>query len=180
MTDATTSSGSARLVDAIADRYVEECAAVDPVSATFFGIAGHEAELTDLSWEGFERHDEITRRAYAAMQQATPADAREEAARSSFLERMAVEIDQAEALSPQTRINVISSELHNIRGAFDLMAKASPDDWSNISARLAAIPDTLSDYRDTVRRGADQGRVSAKRQIAELAAQVRSWTGPVG
>jgi uncharacterized protein (DUF885 family) len=176
--DAT--EASQRPVDAIAEGYVAEYAAADPVAATYVGIAGYDAELTDLSWDGFEQRHELTRRARAAMEAATPADVRERAAMSSFLERADVELDQGEALSPQTRINVISSELHNIRGAFDLMAKSSPDDWANISARLSAIPAALSAYRETALRGADAGRISAKRQIAEAAAQVRSWTGQVG
>ena len=34
-------------VDEIADQYVERFATLDPISATFAGIAGHEAEMTD-------------------------------------------------------------------------------------------------------------------------------------
>jgi uncharacterized protein (DUF885 family) len=109
-----------------------------------------------------------------------PTDEREQAAKSSFLERLAVEIDQAEARSPQSRVSVITSELHSIRGAFDLMPKSTPEDWANIASRLAAIPTALDQYRATLLACADAGYVSAKRQIAEVAAQVRSWTGQVG
>src|SRR6478672_10100031 len=110
-----------RQVDEIANRYVEDYADVDPVLATHLGISGHDGELTDLSWEGFERRAELTRSAFAAMRSVEPADARDAAARSSFLERLGVQIDQIEALRPQTTINNLSSELHDIRGAFDLM-----------------------------------------------------------
>ncbi|MDX6308926.1 MAG: hypothetical protein QOI06_1972 [Nocardioidaceae bacterium] len=170
----------ARPVDDVAEHYVSDYAAADPVVATFLGIPGFDHALTDLSTAGYEQRDELTRRAFAEMQQVEPSDDREKAARSSFLERLAVEIEQAEARAPQTRISVISSELHNIRGSFDLMPKANPDDWSNISSRLAAIPAALSDYRATLLRGAEDGYVSARRQIAEVAAQVRAWTGEIG
>ena len=33
----------------IADQYVEQFAALDPVEATDYGIAGHESEMTDFS-----------------------------------------------------------------------------------------------------------------------------------
>jgi uncharacterized protein (DUF885 family) len=170
----------ARQVDAIADAYVADYAAADPVVASYLGIPGYDDKLTDLSVAGYEQRDELTRRAFAAMQQAEASDAREQAAKSSFLERLAVEIDQAEARAPQTRVSVISSELHSIRGSFDLMSKTNADDWSNISTRLGAVPHALADYRETLLHGADDGYVSAKRQIAEVAAQVRAWTGQVG
>ncbi len=169
-----------REVDAIAEQYVADYAAADPVVASYLGIPGYDDRLTDLSAEGYDHRDELTRHAFTAMQGVEPTDAREQAARSSFLERLAVEIDQSEARSPQTRISVISSELHSIRGSFDLMAKSSPEDWSNISARLAAVPAALAAYRRTLLAGADDGYISAKRQIAEVAAQVRAWTGQVG
>ncbi|MEJ7629916.1 MAG: DUF885 domain-containing protein [Nocardioidaceae bacterium] len=169
-----------RPVDAIAERYVADYAAADPVDATYLGIPGYDHTLTDLSSEGYDARDELTRSAHASMQQAEPSDAREQAAKSSFLERLAVEIDQADARAPQTRISVVVSELHSIRGSFDLLPKATPDDWSNITARLGAIPSALTDYRRTLLHGADEGYISAKRQIAEVAAQVRAWTGQVG
>ena len=170
----------ARHVDAVAEQYVADYAAADPVVASFLGIPGYDDRLTDLTIEGYEQRDELTRRAFAAMQNVEPSDDRERAAKSSFLERLAVEIDQADARAPQSRVSVISSELHSIRGSFDLMAKSTPDDWSNIATRLAAVPAALSDYRRTLLHCADDGYVSAKRQIAEVAAQVRAWTGQVG
>src|SRR4051794_4369801 len=178
MTEPNTSPSSQ--VDAIADRYVADYAAADPVTATFLGIAGYDDQLTDLTSDGYDQRDALTRRARAAMAEVEASDDHEQAAKSSFLERLAVEIDQAEARAPQTRVSVISSELHSIRGAFDLMAKATPDDWANISTRLGAIPNALADYRETLLQGAADGYVSAKRQIAEVAAQVRAWTGEVG
>jgi uncharacterized protein (DUF885 family) len=169
-----------RQVDNIAERYVADYAAADPVVASYLGIPGYDDRLTDLSVDGYAARDELTRHAHAAMQEAEATDAREQAAKSSFLERLAVEIDQADARAPQSRISVISSELHSIRGSFDLMPKSTADDWSNISARLRAVPEALSDYRRTLVHEADDGYVSAKRQIAEVAAQVRAWTGQVG
>ena len=36
-------------IDDIADRYVEQWAPLDPIGATFVGVAGHDDTLTDLS-----------------------------------------------------------------------------------------------------------------------------------
>ena len=41
-------------VDELADRYVERLGELDPVIATFEGITGHDAEMTDYSPDGIE------------------------------------------------------------------------------------------------------------------------------
>ena len=42
-----------RLVDVRTDQFVEDLAALDPLTATFAGIAGHDDVLPDLSPDGF-------------------------------------------------------------------------------------------------------------------------------
>jgi uncharacterized protein (DUF885 family) len=180
MTPPDSTAGAARPVDAVADQFVADYAALDPVSATYLGIAGSDSRLSDLTLDGYAEREQLARRAHTAMQQAEPSDDRERAAKSSFLERLSVEIDQADAHSPQSQVSVIVSELHSIRGSFDLMPKSTVEDWTNVSGRLSAIPTALAQYRETLLHEAHEGHVSAKRQIAEVAAQVRAWTGQVG
>ena len=43
-----------RPVDARTDQYVEEVVALDPLTATFAGIAGHDDKLPDLTPAGFD------------------------------------------------------------------------------------------------------------------------------
>ena len=68
---------STRPVDAIADAYVEDYAALDPITATYLGVAGHEDRLTDLSPDGCAAREALTRDALAAARAATPVDERE-------------------------------------------------------------------------------------------------------
>ena len=81
---------------------------------------------------------------------------------------------------PQSQVSVISSGLHAVRSVFDLMPTEGEEAWSNIGARLAAIPATLDGYRATLTQAADEGHVAAKRQLTSVAEQVRSWTGQEG
>jgi len=171
---------AAREADAIAEQYVADVAAADPVLATFAGIAGHEAELPDYTPDGYAARTELLRRARAAMASATPSDDRERAARSSFLERADVGLAQDDAHTAQSRISVVESAAHEIRGAFDLMATETEEDWSAISARLGAVPQALADYRATLLEEAGHGHVSARRQMLEAAKQINSWTGRSG
>ena len=63
---------TSRPVDALADSYVEEYAALDPIAATSAGIAGHDDRLPDLSPDGFAARDDLARRALAEMTDAAP------------------------------------------------------------------------------------------------------------
>jgi uncharacterized protein (DUF885 family) len=170
----------AREADELAEQFVVDMAAADPILATFAGIAGHEDQLPDLTPDGYAAREELLRRAAAAMQRTSPSDDRERVARSSFLERAETELALSGAHQPQSRINVIDSAVHGIRGVFDLMATETPDDWAAISARMGAVPQALADYRATLLHEADHGHVSPRRQMVEAAGQIRGWTGRAG
>ncbi len=184
MTTATTSDplGAAgdRSVDAICDRFVEDLARLDPLEATYAGVSGHDHELPDLSPDGFAAREDLRRRALAAATAATPSDAREQVARDAFVERLGLRIELADAGFDRSEFSVISSSLHSLRETFDLMPTEGEQAWSDIDARLAAIPATLDGYRTTLLEEARRGHRSASRQYAEVAGQVRGWTGQDG
>ncbi len=175
-----TDSQPVRPVDAIAEAFVEDYAALDPLAATYFGIPGYDDQLTDLTPEGFQARRDLSARALAEVEAARPVDARESAAKDAFIERQTVILDQYDAGTPESQVSVITSELHSVRGTFDLMGTTSEEDWRLVDARLAGIPAALDGYRATLSRAADRGRVSAKRQVGLLAGQVRAWTGQEG
>ena len=169
-----------RPVDAIADAYVDDYAAADPLTATMAGVPGHEHELTDLSPDGFAARESLIRSALSAAGAASPTDEREQVAKDAFLERLGLELERHAALVPQAQVSVISSSLHDIRETFDLMDTDTAQAWEAIDARLAAVPHTLAGYRETLLGAADAGEVSAARQLHQVADQVRHWTGQQG
>jgi uncharacterized protein (DUF885 family) len=169
-----------RLVDAVADQYVEDYAGLDPLAATYFGIAGHDDRLTDLSPDGFEARRDLRARALRDMRATEPTDAREAAAKASFVERQSVALEQYAVGTPQSQVSIVTSQLHRIRSVFDLMDTEGEASWADVDARLAKIPAALDGYRSTLTQAADAGHVSAKRQIGLLAEQIRAWTGQEG
>ncbi|MGZ4438460.1 MAG: DUF885 domain-containing protein [Nocardioides sp.] len=169
-----------RPVDAIANRYVEDYAALDPIMATYLGIAGHEDTLTDFSPDGLAAREALTKKALADATAATPVDEREQVAKDAFLERLGLEAEMYDAGVPHSQVSVIVSPLHEIRSVFDLMDTEGEESWSHVDARLAAIPAALDGARTTLSEAAAAGNVSARRQILEVASQVRSWTGQEG
>ncbi|MBM7519251.1 DUF885 domain-containing protein [Nocardioides nitrophenolicus] len=169
-----------RLVDARTDRFVEDLAALDPLTATYAGIPGHDGELPDLSPDGFAASEELHRRALAEVAALPAADEREEVAKAAFLERVGLTVERADAGVERSEFSVISSAIHAVREVFDLMPTDTAEQWDAIGSRLAAVPAALAGYRTTLLEETAAGRVSARRQYAEVAAQVRGWTGQEG
>ena len=101
-------------------------------------------------------------------------------ARDAFLERIGLTVETADAGHDRCDLSVISSCAHALRQTFDLMGTDSEEDWHDIGTRLAGVPAALDDYRTTLAQEAGLGRVVAKRQYAEIAGQVRRWTGQEG
>lgn len=164
-----------RPVDDLASAYVDDVAALDPITATAVGIAGHDHELPDLSPDGHAAREALARSAYAAVAAAAPTDEREQVAQDAFLERTGLELATIDAGLARHELSVISGWSHAIRESFDLLPTESEDDWENIASRLVAIPQALADYRSTLLEEAGRGRVVARRQYAEHAAQVAGW-----
>jgi uncharacterized protein (DUF885 family) len=167
-------------VDEIADRFVEDWAALSPLTATYAGIPGHESELPDLSPDGYAQRELLMRQALSAVQFADAVDERGRAAQASFVERLTVSLERYAAKTPQSLVSVIDSELHHLRSAFDLMSTEGESAWTAIDARLSGLPAALSEYRSTLSECADDGHVSARRQLAAVADQIRMWTGEKG
>lgn len=169
-----------RRVDARTDQFVEDIAVLDPLTATYAGIPGHDHELPDLSPDGFSASEELHRRALADVTALEASDAREQVAKDAFLERVGLTVERADARVDRSEVSVISSGIHAIREIFDLMPTETSDDWDMIGQRLEAVPAALDGYRATLLEEAGAGRLSARRQYAEVASQVRGWTGQEG
>jgi hypothetical protein len=56
----------------IADRYVDQIAALEPLAATSMGIPGHEREMPDLSPAGPARVAELNRKSQPSSQKQQP------------------------------------------------------------------------------------------------------------
>ena len=77
-------------------------------------------------------------------------------------------------------MSVLWSPLHEIRGVFDLMPTEGEEAVAAIASRLAGVPAALEGLRVTLSDEARKGNVVAARQYAEVAEQVRRWTGQSG
>lgn len=163
-------------IDDIANKYVEDWAPLDPIGATYLGISGYDHLLTDLSPDGFGARADLDRRTLAALDATTPVDERERVAREAMQERISLQTAQYDSGATVSQLSVIESGLHAMRGIFDLMPLEGEEAASNIAARMAAIPASLSVYQRTLAGEAAAGNISARHQMVEVAKQCDAWT----
>jgi len=167
-------------IDDIANRYVDEWAALNPAGATYVGIPGYDDQLDDLSPEGFAAQAELTRRTLRELNATEPTSESERVAKEAMLERLGLELERYEAGETTSEINVIASALHGLRQVFDLMPTEGEEAMRNIASRLNQFPRALEQYRTTLLESARAGHVSAQAQILEVARQCEVWTDPDG
>ena len=177
MTDATTPNSP---IDQVSDRYLEAYIELQPTQATYMGIEGHDHQLPDYSPAGFEALIELNRRAVAEADAIQPGTPREDVAKDAFLERLGLELETYEAGVPQYQLNAIACVPAEIRQVFDLMPTATESDWETIAIRLNQVGTALDGFRDSLTEQAARGRVSALRQVNDLAGRIASWTGADG
>lgn len=170
-------SGPDSPVDRIADRFVEDYSALDPLAATIFGIAGHDEEMTDYTPDGFAARAELARRAVADLGAARIGADRERLARDAMTERLGVELELYDSGALSANLNTVASPLQELRMVFDLMPTDTEADWSAISARLAKFPAALDGYAVGLAHDAADGRVSAQRQVRTCAEICARWIG---
>ncbi|MCP2252227.1 Uncharacterized conserved protein, DUF885 familyt [Prauserella aidingensis] len=164
----------------IANQYVDDYAAADPIGATAMGIVGFDDQLTDYSPEGHANRAALTRRALRDMEAAEPADEAERVAKAVFTERGRVGVDTHEAGLDLADLNVIASPVQDIRQVFDLMPQETPEQWETVAKRMAGVPDALDGVRASLLASADAGRVPAIRQVSKVAEQAETWAGMSG
>lgn len=162
----------------LADRYVDELAALHPLGATYLGIPGYDHLLTDLSPDGYAALAELAGRTRAELAAAVPGTEPERVAQEAMIERLELELARYDAGVATSEVNVLTSGLHHTRMAFDLMPLAGEEAAGNVAARLAAVPEALRRYRTTLLEAAARGHVSPRHQLLEVARQCDIWADP--
>lgn len=161
----------------IADRYVDEIAALEPILATGMGVPGHEREMTDLSPAGPAQVADLNIRTTEELATAPVEGEPDRIAREVMLERLGVQLALYRAKEFMRALRIIASPLQGVRQVFDLMPKANEEDWSNIAARLALVPSSLAGYRETLSEGLRNELYASKRQATEGAEQAEVFAG---
>jgi uncharacterized protein (DUF885 family) len=161
----------------LSERYVERAAALDPVAATFEGLSGHDAELTDYSPDGIAERLAHDQRTLAELDRIPLDGDGERVAAEVMRDHLEIGIDLEEAGEGLRALRVIGSPVSSVRMCFDLMPKATEGDWDSIAARVAVVPQALSSFEAALAAGVAGGVVAAERQALACARQADTWGG---
>ncbi len=156
----------ATAVDAVAERYLETFAALDPCAATEMGIVGFDDDITDYSPDGVEARADSARATLRELNGVAADDDVDAVTLAAMRERLGIQVELHDAGLDVGELNVIASPLQSMRDVFDLMATDTDDDWRAIGLRMSRVPDRVAGYAASLRAAVAAGHPPAVRQVA--------------
>lgn len=167
-------------IDAVADEWVDTIAVLAPTLGTYIGRDEVNDRFGDLSPQGHEEIAAATRGTLDRLSALEPVDAIDEVTKTDLSAELRLDLELHDAKWHLRDLNVIASAAQDVRSAFDLMPTATVQDWDVIATRLAAVPDALRGYVETLRTGIAEGVTPARRQVVEVATQIDRYTADDG
>ncbi|HEY1705368.1 MAG TPA: DUF885 domain-containing protein [Trebonia sp.] len=159
----------------LADDYLTQQAALDPVGAGMRGLSGVFGAATDYSPDGYEAQAELIARTLTALSALPVAGEADRIAALLLRERLSSAAAWHEAGEPLRELRTPIGRIAALRDSVDLLPRSSEEDWRNIGARLAAIPAMFGSWRDSLAEGLRRGLPAARRQALGAAGQAETY-----
>ncbi|MFI6376774.1 DUF885 domain-containing protein [Streptomyces sp. NPDC050546] len=168
----------------VADAYVDELVALDPITGTFLGVKESSSRLPDTSPAGQEASAELARRTLALLNEAErlPGAESEIERRCGRLlrERLNAELAVHEAEESLRSVSNLSSVAHAVRQVFTVTPAQTEEDWTAIAERLRAVPAALEGYRESLALGLERKLYAGPRATATFVEQLGEWADADG
>ncbi len=159
---------------ALASEIVDRAAALDPIAATYYGVAGHDAEWPDLSPAGAAARLAFFRDSQAAIGALpTAQDQWERLAVESTRHYAAEAIEYHESGDWLIDLDSMASYAQDTVDVFEHMDKSTPAAWDAVCTRLETMGDVIAGYRARLQHGIDESKTVAKRQVLAVIDQRR-------
>ncbi|MDL2078086.1 DUF885 domain-containing protein [Streptomyces sp. GXMU-J15] len=163
----------------IADAYVDELIALDPVTGTYLGNKESSSRLPDLSPAGQEALADLARATLARLDEAERqpgADSESERRCARLLrERLTAELAVHEADEGLRAVGNLGTPAHSVREVFTLTPAETDEDWAAIAERLRAVPGALAGYRESLALGLERKLYAGPRPTAVFLEQLGEW-----
>ncbi|MFB7937281.1 DUF885 domain-containing protein [Streptomyces sp. NPDC056049] len=168
----------------VADAFVDDLIALDPITGTHLGVRESAGRLPDFSPEGQEAVADLARRTLVLLDEAerTPgadSDAERRCARL-LRERLTAELAVHEADEGLCAVSNMRSPVHSVRIVFTVMPTDTEDDWAAVAQRLRAVPAALEGYRASLALGLERKLYGGPRATATFVGQLTDWAGGEG
>ena len=168
----------------VADAYVDELVALDPITGTFLGDKESSSRLPDTSPAGQEALAELARRTLARLDEAerlpgADSDIERRCARL-LRERLGAELAVHEADESLRSVSNLSSVAHAVRQVFTVTPAQTEEDWAAIAERLRGVPAALEGYRESLALGLERKLYAGPRATATFVTQLGEWADADG
>lgn len=174
-------SNTAPLPRDIADAYVDELIALDPITGTYLGVKESDSRLPDTSPAGQEALARLARTTLARLDEAERgpgADSEAERRCARLLrERLTAELTVHDAEEGLRSVGNLHTMPHQVREIFTVTPMETEEDWATIAERLRAVPAAFEGYRASLELGLDRKLFAAPRPTATFIGQLTEWTG---
>jgi uncharacterized protein (DUF885 family) len=169
-------------IAAIAHRYVDDLARLDPTGAArMSGVALDARVLTDVSPEGEAERIAWWRRVRAELDAAPPpADEAERLGARYLRDETAGLLALAETGEARRMVSPLVGPPAAFRLSFDLIDRSGVEGWEVTRDRLADVPRAIEGYRRSLAAGLAEGSTAARRLVVAVAGQCRTWAGTDG
>ncbi|MGC0333458.1 uncharacterized protein (DUF885 family) [Streptomyces sp. SAI-170] len=168
----------------VADAYVDDLVALDPVTGTYLGVKESSSRLPDLSPAGQEALAALQRATLARLDEAerqpgADSDIERRCARL-LRERLTAELDVHEAHEGLRAVGNMATPAHSVREVFTVTPADTDEDWAAITERLRAVPAALAGYRESLTLGLERKLYAAPRPTATFVDQLGEWADTDG
>ncbi|MGW4081973.1 DUF885 domain-containing protein [Streptomyces sp. NPDC004822] len=168
----------------VADAYVDELIALDPLTGTYLGVKESSSRLPDLSPAGQEALAGLQRATLARLDEAerrpgADSDIERRCARL-LRERLTAELAVHDADEGLRSVGNMATPAHSVREIFTVTPSETDEDWAAIAERLRAVPAAYAGYRESLELGLERKLYAAPRPTATFVEQLTEWAGPEG
>lgn len=153
----------------LADKYVSDLAAIDPISALELGLPV--THLSDFSPAGAAREADLARATLDKLATLPDTNEHDKVARLVMEERLGTALASHAAEDHLANLNILFCPVSIVRQAFDLLPFESEQDRSNWVSVLESVPQSLESWRQSLELGIERGVLAARRQAEEVAEQ---------
>ncbi|MGP4049173.1 DUF885 domain-containing protein [Streptomyces sp. 2A115] len=168
----------------VADAYVDDLIALDPVTGTYLGVKESSSRLPDTSPAGQEALAELARATLARLDEAERqpgADSDIERRCGRLLrERLSAELAVHEAEEGLRSVGNMATAAHSVREVFTVTPTETDEDWAAIAERLRAVPTALAGYRESLALGLERKLYAGPRPTATFVEQLTEWSDTDG
>ncbi|MFI8348355.1 DUF885 domain-containing protein [Streptomyces sp. NPDC085596] len=163
----------------VADAYVDDLIALDPVTGTYLGVRESSSRMPDYSPAGRDALADLARATLARLDEAerqpgADSDAERRCGRL-LRERLTAELAMHDADEHLRAVGNMHTPGHSVRDIFSVTPADTEEDWAAIAERLRAVPAAYEGYRASLALGLERGLHAAPRPTATFTEQLTEW-----